>query len=677
MTSYLLQLFNASQQDITNPNEVPPQPILVRCGEQLGFVITPLEGSLPTLPEVLLYLQESPTSERVRVEGIITIENPEFLVGVIDQVVPQNGNETRYLVAVVNGVETTLPAYQVECPPHNLQIETSTSQDDPEIFCLGLALSLSDEDVASLPVGTTFSYYLLYLLPEGTFKLLLHTVPFVIEEDPYGIQTTLDLDVNFPHSTGSYTFQAIDTNERVIAQGEAQLPNPNCLRMGILLEPPCLGDLLDPNTAFVNYRQENGGLIEYQALKLNTYYLSGTTILPTLSCEQKVKQDISDEGYEIMGTCPEVVYDGSFDRILRVLYATSTDQPDFSSNNDYLFFNSIEITPSSNCGTGGDPHVVCIDNSRIDLYEEGYYRLFDNLSEPEQEQERVVINGQVVRDPFTKEDQYSQIWVHLPEEDYLLSFYPECLRVSQRKKGKVSYTEVKRLKEGKWLLRYQPSQGPEHVFQAELSQRTFLLSLEGKAQGRYQGLFAGRILPLTGLEDLSKHLIEELICSSRYRYNALLCGSAQPHLLSLEKKRYTLKQGLYRLLQNKDLTVNVEVDQRGALSKVVIFSQQGIEKWTYSGPFWELRAQRNGTIIPTHDFLELRTEDYLLRVQGNGSISFATNTLCSGLVKGEMLVVKHLYSTKILQSTELLSLCSVSTPSQKNSLYQLLVEPVM
>jgi hypothetical protein len=79
----------------------------------------------------------------------------------------------------------------------------------------------------------------------------------------------------------------------------------------------------------------------------------------------------------------------------------------------------LVVVPGIAC-TGGDPHIICLDGSRLDVYDGGYYRLFDNLQESSQSP--VIINAQIVRDRKTHEDSYSKVWIKLANHEYHLDF---------------------------------------------------------------------------------------------------------------------------------------------------------------------------------------------------------------------------------------------------------------
>ena len=90
-----------------------------------------------------------------------------------------------------------------------------------------------------------------------------------------------------------------------------------------------------------------------------------------------------------------------------------------STNTNVISWN---LPPQCAC-TGGDPHCVCLDGTRIDVYEPGFYRLF--------QMEDVVINAEVKRNS-KHVDYYHQAWIKINNEEYHLEFTKEKIKEAEK-----------------------------------------------------------------------------------------------------------------------------------------------------------------------------------------------------------------------------------------------------
>jgi hypothetical protein len=196
----------------------------------------------------------------------------------------------------------------------------------------------------------------------------------------------------------------------------------------------------------------------------------------------------------------------------------------------------------------------------------------------------------------------------------------------------------------------------------------------------YNGLFAGKIIQTQRLND-SKPYYTSSPSLSLYSYaqNALLCGSAQPHVVTVQHQSLKVKDGLFRLIQTPKLCLNVKLDHDGLLSEAYLnVEAEAPVVWKWFGlNHWSLSCRQDDSSIPAGTFYERVLHDnILLRVQANGSISCSFRKVDSstrGLVTGDVVVVSILQDAEQVVFETEADLTSVSNPLL--SMYQQLVEP--
>jgi len=654
MSVFSLYLYNATTGSAPE-TEAEAQLILpptLACDQDLGVALFSGPSTFPEDPQVNITISPNIGEDTFQPPFTLEENSSTRIIGIVDasDLIPiresavQTGTVQASATIQDFGASLGTKPFQYVCappPPPLAPILTFT----PTIPICNEEFTLSLE--GEVPLGTEITYELSVFTFGGPSMFVpINRVPVLVSEsNPTGSYSFLyDLDVGSGFQATEY--RALDGEGNVLATTTLNVAG------GLLCDPitttiipanPCPNDEIDIVTG--NFPGEGNGT-------LFTYYFDQSGLVEEETCQQTVEES------EITDTCPSIVVSEATLGVIQVYYG---DDGFFSAR-------STIITLGTDCGgTGGDPHAVCLDNSRIDLYEEGYYRLFDNLSDSTQEP--VIMNAQVVRDPFTKEDQYRKVWITLLEKDFALEFYPTYLRLRERKRGERTYTEVGKEKE--WSSTYSSSTGEEYLFQADLPQHTVALQIKGERSGFLNGLLSGRIIPISRLEDCAHYApIVEPLPTQKYKYNALLCGSAQPHITSFQKNYLPTRQGLYRLVEEEGLTLNVELDERGALSKVFLMRGHEREEWIYSGPFWALGALRNGKLVSTHTLTEHRTEAYLLRIQGNGSISFASQKKMKGLLNGEVVVISSLEDCTPREVSQRL----LSQSVRGDSLYHRLIE---
>jgi hypothetical protein len=325
--------------------------------------------------------------------------------------------------------------------------------------------------------------------------------------------------------------------------------------------------------------------------------------------------------------------------------------------------------------TGGDPHVVCLDGSRIDVYDPGFYRLFDTGSLTD----RIIINADIQRNSVGM-DAYNQLWIKTKTDELTVNFRPEGIVVS---------TENESAPVSSWSHSYLSAENIYYTLTCESQYNTVCLSLtESEHQQLYSGLVAGQILPLKDLKDQqSGH--HRLIQPNLYTKNALLAGSSYPHVVTAQKKSIHPTSMWCRLLQwETNGVINVRLDSTGQMRELILCSNQGgklaIESWEWTGQdFCNFSTFRNQIPLDTQHVQESRftlndqKSTILLRIQGNGSVSagFSGKTeSVRGLLFGDIQLLTGPYDLKFYNFVDPIDQCLVMPRGL--SLYQRLIEPM-
>ena len=342
--------------------------------------------------------------------------------------------------------------------------------------------------------------------------------------------------------------------------------------------------------------------------------------------------------------------------------------------------NRISNVAAISC-TGGDPHVLCLDGSRIDVYQEGFYRLFDNCTTGDQE--RIIINADIRRNPDNHFDYYHQLWIQIQDQkaqnrEYLLEFTDDGITIDQSQPS------------DSWEHKYNTHNNLHYIFTCESKYNTVGLKI-GDLNGPFtcSGLLAGQIIPLQTLKD-DQTTTPVSIVIGQYDQNSLLAGSAGPHIITTQKKAIRVSNNSFRLLQWKTSEssgiVNAQLDHEGQIRQLIICSNQNgqpsIQSWKWIGnEHWNLIPIKNNSPLSRHTVCEHKfslgnDSLILLRVQGNGSLSASFKNVQSnvrGLLFGDILTLNSLYD---LNTYELNTPLSTPLSMQSASLYQRLIDPM-
>ena len=287
--------------------------------------------------------------------------------------------------------------------------------------------------------------------------------------------------------------------------------------------------------------------------------------------------------------------------------------------------------------TGADPHIISLDGSRLDVYEAGFYRMFDSNSE-----NRMLINTEIIRCDTI--DMYNKFFIIYPNGNQVyVTFTVKGIEVEE--KEFITYYDTK------WVSKTFLDNNKYYIIEIELAQRSFFMRTNnGPYPVSYRGLLTGEIIEVDGLSDISFIEGSRSIIPNYYKYNALLCGSTSPHIVKFNKEQFFSKQGTFRLLQDENLIINVTLDENKLMRRLKI----GNDLFEWVGEHhWELVMFHNGVQIVEKSFIkEYLTKNLIVRIQDNASVSIALRTLTHicGLFCGDIFEVSNINDTNCFLS---------------------------
>lgn len=83
------------------------------------------------------------------------------------------------------------------------------------------------------------------------------------------------------------------------------------------------------------------------------------------------------------------------------------------------------ISYNASTATGGDPHIIALDGSRLDVYEPGFYRMFDSNSY----EKRMIVNSEIIRKDGI--DMYDKFLITYPNgKTLLIEFNDDNLQIN-------------------------------------------------------------------------------------------------------------------------------------------------------------------------------------------------------------------------------------------------------
>jgi hypothetical protein len=382
---------------------------------------------------------------------------------------------------------------------------------------------------------------------------------------------------------------------------------------------------------------------------------------------------------------------------LAIVVADNATTNALFSLNGFISTSTNTVSSYANISvTGGDPHIICLDGSRLDVYEEGFYRVFDNCYDPC----RVIINADIRRDPETHADHYHKIWINLDsKKEYLLEFLPQnggIITTIQKDESNESNEQFLKTDRKyaidhpvlQWDAIYVTSGNTYYKVTVEALYNTFLISTnETREILKYSGLMAGQIVTIGSLYDRRMRPPVE-IKPYFYDQSGLIAGSSDPHVLTVYRHPLKLKNGSYRLLQWATGYLNGSFDTCGQLRQTVIVIGEKTDFWTWEGfEHWKLIPKKNGvrvTRLHVEEYVVifgLKDSRLLIRIQGNGSISVSarqTENSVRGVLWGDLLTISGPHDDYIYEIDDPLQLELESPPQViELSLYNRMIEPIV
>uniref|UniRef100_A0A6C0ADC7 Uncharacterized protein n=1 Tax=viral metagenome TaxID=1070528 RepID=A0A6C0ADC7_9ZZZZ len=294
--------------------------------------------------------------------------------------------------------------------------------------------------------------------------------------------------------------------------------------------------------------------------------------------------------------------------------------------------------------TAADPHIIGIDGSRLDVYEPGIYRMFNDFK-------GLIINCEVSRKEDTHEDYYSEIKIFLPNVDISVKYTDEDLQINKYSKENNS-SELITEKEYFEYYYIQPN-NKYYIFKFERMFKTFMMETNLKSEKIILGgLLATQIIKIHNIYDTYNYLGTEII-PGYYKYNALFCGSTVSHIVTHNKESLSvLPGGNYRLLQFNEMCINVQLNNDGRICKLKILN----DIWEFNGDFWNLDVYKNGDKNLNAEYEDYNFNDILVRVQSNGSVSCAFRTLeienLGGIILGDVGFISDLNNTEKINNIQ-------------------------
>lgn len=518
-------------------------------------------------------------------------------------------------------------------------------------------LTLSDNGVSDCTTPITASLALTGITPTSTvtdFQLSLAlpggcSSPAVITRPQPRITSTGVITANFTpiflerssrgRASGTVTASVLVDGVRVSASA-TYTASSTCLLEGITILPQ--GGVSKCKPFSVIYRS-TASSTDCTGFTPRTVYIDGK-LVPTQS---------ASIGDVILFTIPPGTFPGN--------HAIRIEGLDCN-----VFEQSFKVLPTKNLAcTGADPHIVCLDGSRLDVYDAGYYRMFDNLHLATETP--VVVNASIVRDPRTHEDLYQSVWLKIGTYTETLSFSTKGIRSS--KTGVLTST---------WQQSYSTPQDTTYTLRCEAAQHTVGLKIQEGGQG-YCGLLAGQIVRLPNLESVK--VIGLPTVRSNFHYNALLCGSMRPHVVTVQKQILRPRASTYRFLQYPGGCLNVTLDYSGQVRAAQLHREgKEVVSWEWQGmDHWALTCFQDGVARSCNYMYEKEViPGLLLRVQANGSVSCACRSLdvMTGLATGDFIEVGLNESEAVLLPTQSSSE-DVRRLTSSSSMYERLIAPIV
>jgi hypothetical protein len=276
---------------------------------------------------------------------------------------------------------------------------------------------------------------------------------------------------------------------------------------------------------------------------------------------------------------------------------------------------SITVNGEAQAFTGADPHVICLDGSRLDVYDAGFYRLcqFDDFT----------LNVEVARNKHHT-DYYKYAYIEHGSKKITVRFVNSGLIIDD--------SDTTLPKVDKWSYTYK-NKNIYFTVIFEKAHKTIGLKTNKIGKVTMSGLCTGEIISIGHLRDVSI-TSKKIIQIPNYDLNALLSGSNDPHIVTTQGKKLEVSDNYFRLLEFGSNVINCHVNSRGEIDQLQMISGSDNQTWLWTGDkHWDLKCYHNGKVVDrTYKFeqlLRIGHSEILFRVQANGSVSAGfKNTGC-------------------------------------------------
>jgi hypothetical protein len=304
---------------------------------------------------------------------------------------------------------------------------------------------------------------------------------------------------------------------------------------------------------------------------------------------------------------------------------------------------TLIINGEAQAFTGGDPHCICLDGSRLDIYEPGFYQMcqFEELD----------FNVEVARDNNYL-DYYKQAYIQHDNTKITVEFTPWGLQIT------TDSDTISGLSQWSHTYCYRNAY-ITMCFESAYNSISIKTNKIGSV--KIGGIYSGEIVLRSDIADVSR-TDHKFIQTTNYDSNALLCGSTDSYVVTIQGKQLKVSEGYYRLVQFGSNIVNCYLNSDRQIKQLQIFTTDGLEKnWIWSDDeHWNLKCYSDG--IPVDKFykqdiiLHENKSQVLMRIQANGSVSAGftdPKSYARGLFTDDILSVDNIQDQKIYTVGEL------------------------
>jgi hypothetical protein len=293
---------------------------------------------------------------------------------------------------------------------------------------------------------------------------------------------------------------------------------------------------------------------------------------------------------------------------------------------------TITINGEAQAFTGADPHVICLDGSRLDIYDGGFYQFaqFDDFT----------LNVEVARNK-RHVDYYKHAYIQYGSKKITVRFANSGLIIDDCGTA-LPKVDV-------WSHTYR-NKNTYFTVIFEKAHKAIGIKTNKTGDVSMSGLCVGEIIPMGYLSDVTttgKKVVQ--VC--RYGLNALLSGSNDPHIVTTQGKKLEMSDGYFRLLEFGSNILNCHMNIKGEIDQLQVFKTNSDSKsWLWTGEeHWNLKCYCDGQSVDRahkhEELIQVDNGEILLRIQANGSVSVGlknTGSTARGLFTNDIVKLSGL-----------------------------------